>query len=195
MKIVEMILNDESENQGVYAVSVVESPAIEENWVALNKHFIELKNIDEEKKILMGAALIPNKQILRYDEKIGEYYIYFSKDTIKKTSELYLKRNNQNNATFEHEVKVGGLHVVESWIIENSKVDKSANYGFELPEGTWMITMKVENEDIWKKVKDGDIKGFSIEGIYSSVDENLSKQKDEKSILDQIIALLNGEGK
>jgi len=190
MRIVEMILNEESETQGVYAVSVVESPAIEENWVALNKHFIELKSVDEEKKILMGAALIPNKQILRYDKEIGEYYIYFSKDTIKKTSELFLKRNNQNNATYEHEIKVGGLHVVESWIVENSKIDKSANYGFDLPEGTWVITMKVENEDIWNKVKAGDIKGFSIEGLFSSNDENLSKQKDEETILEQIIDLL-----
>ena len=102
MKIVELILNEEDENAGVDAVSIVENPAIESDFIALNKHQVELKTIDEEKKILMGMALIPNKQIYRRNEKTNEeYYIYFSKKTIRKVSELFLKKSNQKNATLE----------------------------------------------------------------------------------------------
>ena len=191
MNIIEMVLNETAENQGIHAVSVVESPAIEENWIALNKQLIELKSIDEEKKILMGAALVPDKQIYRNDKENGEFYIYFSKDTIRKASQLFLQRSNQNNATYEHQMKIEGMSVVESWIIENSKQDKSAIYGFDLPEGTWMISMKVDNEEVWNKVKSGDIKGFSIEGYFEPSGTKLSKQPTEEELLNQILEILN----
>lgn len=187
MEVMELILDEQNPNQGVYAVSVVEHPAIEEDWVALNKHFVELKEVDDEKRLLMGAALIPDKQILRLNEKTKEeYYIFFSKDTIRKASELFFKRNKQSNATYEHMKEVQGMTVVESWIIEDEKTDKSRLYNFELPVGTWMISMKVDNEDVWQKVKAGEVKGFSIEGYFESKEE-LSKHE---SILDQIKNIL-----
>lgn len=187
MEVMELILDEQNPNQGVYAVSVVEHPAIEEDWVALNKHFVELKEVDDEKRILMGAALIPDKQILRLNEKTKEeYYIFFSKDTIRKASELFFKRNKQSNATYEHMKEVQGMTVVESWIIEDEKTDKSRLYNFELPVGTWMISMKVDNEDVWQKVKAGEVKGFSIEGYFESKEE-LSKHE---SLLDQIKNIL-----
>ena len=187
MEVMELILDEQNPNQGVYAVSVVEHPAIEEDWVALNKHFVELKEVDDEKRILMGAALIPDKQILRLNEKTKEeYYIFFSKDTIRKASELFFKRNKQSNATYEHMKEVQGMTVVESWIIEDEKTDKSRLYNFELPVGTWMISMKVDNEDVWQKVKAGEVKGFSIEGYFESKEE-LSKHE---SLLDQIQNIL-----
>lgn len=187
MEVMELILDEQNPNQGVYAVSVVEHPAIEEDWVALNKHFVELKEVDDEKRILMGAALIPDKQILRLNEKTQEeYYIFFSKDTIRKASELFFKRNKQSNATYEHMKEVQGMTVVESWIIEDEKTDKSRLYNFELPVGTWMISMKVDNEDVWQKVKAGEVKGFSIEGYFESKEE-LSKHE---SLLDQIKNIL-----
>lgn len=187
MEVIELILDEQNKNQGVYAVSVVEHPAIEEDWVALNKHFVELKEVDDEKRILMGAALIPDKQILRLNEKTKEeYYIFFSKDTIRKASELFFKRNKQSNATYEHMKEVQGMTVVESWIVEDEKHDKSVKYGFSLPMGTWMISMKVDNEDVWNKVKAGEVKGFSIEGYFESKEE-LSKHE---SILDQIKNIL-----
>jgi len=179
MRIVEMTLNEDAETQGVYAVSVVNSPAIEADWVALNKQFVELKTVDEEKRILLGAALIPNKQIYRNDEKNGEYYIYFSQDTIRKASQVFLKRSNQNNATIEHRNAIDGMSVVESWIVENSKVDKSALYNFEFPVGTWMIAMKVDNDEVWNKVKEGEIKGFSIEGYFQEGNQDMSNQESE----------------
>ena len=189
-KIIELIIDENDLQTGIHAVSVVHSPAIEENFIALSKHEIELKEVDSEKKILMGAALVPNKQILRADKDGKGYYIYFSEDTIKKASELFLMRSNQNNATYEHKEKLNGMSVVESWVIDNPEMDKSKEYGFNLPKGTWMIAMKVNNEDIWKDVKAGKVKGFSIEGYFADKYE-MSQEKDEKQeIINQLKELL-----
>ena len=189
-KIIELIIDENDLQTGIHAVSVVHSPAIEENFIALSKHEIELKEVDAEKKILMGAALVPNKQILRADKDGKGYYIYFSEDTIKKASELFLMRSNQNNATYEHKEKLNGMSVVESWVIDNPEMDKSKEYGFNLPKGTWMIAMKVNNEDIWKDVKAGKVKGFSIEGYFADKYE-MSQEKDEKQeIINQLKELL-----
>jgi hypothetical protein len=188
MDIIEMVLDDNSERQGVYAVSVVNAPAIEEDWIALNKQIVELKSVDEDKRLLMGAALIPNKQIYRKDKDNNEFYIYFSSATIKKASELFLKRNKQNNATYEHMKEIDGMTVVESWIIEDEQMDKSKLYNFSLPKGTWMISMKVDNDEVWSKVKAGEIKGFSIEGYFETKEANLSKDEE---ILEQIKSILN----
>ncbi len=189
-KIIELIIDENDLQTGIHAVSVVHSPAIEENFIALSKHEIELKEVDTEKKILMGAALVPNKQILRADKDGNGYYIYFSEDTIKKASELFLMRSNQNNATLEHKEKLNGMSVVESWVIDNPEMDKSKEYGFNLPKGTWMISMKVNNEDIWNDVKAGKVKGFSIEGYFADKYE-MSQEKDEKQeIINKLKELL-----
>jgi hypothetical protein len=189
-KIIELIIDENDLQTGIHAVSVVHSPAIEENFIALSKHEIELKEVDSEKKILMGAALVPNKQILRADKDGKGYYIYFSENTIKKASELFLMRSNQNNATYEHKEKLNGMSVVESWVIDNPEMDKSKEYGFNLPKGTWMIAMKVNNEDIWKDVKAGKVKGFSIEGYFADKYE-MSQEKDEKQeIINKLKELL-----
>ena len=185
-EIIELLIDETKDEYGINAVSVVRDPAIEENFVALNKHEVELKEVDTEKRILMGAALIPNKQIYRRN-KDKEYYIFFSEETVRKASELFLMRSNQNNATYEHERKMlDGMSVVESWIIEDEKTDKSRLYNFNLPKGTWMISMKVNNDEIWQSVKDGKVKGFSIEGHFADKYE-MSKEKIEK---DEIIAYL-----
>jgi hypothetical protein len=186
VEIIELLIDETKLEAGINAVSVVESPAIEENFIALKKHEVELKEVDAEKRILMGAALVPNKQIYRRN-KDKEFYIYFSEDTVRKASELFLMRSNQNNATLEHERKMlDGMSVVESWIIEDEKQDKSAKYGFNLPKGTWMISMKVNNDDVWQKVKDGEVKGFSIEGHFVDKYEMSLQQNEE----DEIIAFL-----
>ena len=185
MKIIELVIDEKDEMSGIEAVSVVSSPAIEENFIALNKQEVQLKKIDEEKRILMGAALIPNKQIYRVNEKKEEYYIFFSENTVRKASELFLMRANQNNATYEHKDKLEGLSVVESWIIEDEKSDKSRLYGFDLPVGTWMISMKVNNDEVWGDVKEGKVKGFSIEGYFADKYEMslIDTKKDEDEIL------------
>ena len=193
MRIVELIIDDKDETSGIDAVSVVSSPAIEENFIALNKHEVQLKQIDEEKRLLMGAALVPNKQIYRVNDKQEEYYIFFSENTVRKASELFLKRSNQNNATYEHKDKLSGMSVVESWIIEDTKQDKSAKYGFDLPVGTWMISMKVDNDKVWQDVKDGKVKGFSIEGYFADKYE-MKAELSENELIEKIKEIIrNGE--
>ena len=180
MRIVELLLDEESLQAGIQAISVVESPAIEEDFVALKDEQpkIELKTIDKEKRILMGAALIPNKPIYRRNGE-DEYYIYFSQDTVRKASELFFINGNQNKATLEHQMDVQGTSVVESWIIEGEQ-DKSKMYGMDLPVGTWMVSMKILNDELWEGyVKSGKVKGFSIEGYFVDKVE-ASKQDPEE---------------
>ena len=181
MRIVELILN-EDELTGIDAISIVENPAIEQDFIALKTEEVKLAEVDKEKKILMGALLIPNKPIYRNSEE-GEYYIYFSKDTVLKASQRYLTNGNQNNSTLEHQHQLSGLTLVESWIVEDEVHDKSRKYGMNVPIGTWMGTMKVNNDEVWNDyVKEGKVKGFSIEGYFADK-LKMSKQETEDDIL------------
>lgn len=190
---VELFIKDENED-GVFAVSLVESPAIEENFIALSTHKMELKVVDEDKKIVTGLALVPDKRIyrkmkLKEGEEPKEFNIYFSKETISKTAELFMKKLNLNNITSEHEKPVTGVTVIESWVVEDTDKDKTALYNLKAPVGSWAITMKVYNEEEWSKIKAGDYKGFSIEGIYQGMDAlNMSKDLD---IIEQLKHILD----
>lgn len=167
MKIIELILDEEEFDTGVDAISIVESPAIESDFVALKNQEIKLAEVDKEKKILMGALLIPDKPIYRNGSE-GEYYIFFSKDTIVKASQMFLQNGKQSNSTLEHSKALNGLTLVESWIVESKEQDKSALYGLDVPVGTWMGSVKVNNEDVWNEyVKTNKVKGFSIEGYFA----------------------------
>lgn len=166
MRIVELILDEEQEI-GIEAISVVENPAIEEDFIALKSQEFKLAEVDKEKRILMGALLIPNKPIYRRNGE-DEYYIYFSKDTVLKASQMYLMQGKQNNSTLEHQYQINGLSLVESWIVEDKVHDKSVKYGMDLPLGTWVGAVKVNNDKIWEEfVKTGKVKGFSIEGYFA----------------------------
>jgi hypothetical protein len=178
MRIVELIIDESEKLAGVDAVSIVEFPAIESNFISLNEQLV-LAKVDTEKKILMGAALIPNKNIYRRNGE-DEYYIFFSDETVRKASELFLMNSNQNNATLEHDKKLKDLSVVESWIVEDAEMDKSKKYGLNAPVGTWMVSMKVNNEQIWNDfVKTGKVKGFSIEGYFADkLEMSLQDAKD-----------------
>lgn len=167
MEVYELFIEEDSEFSGVEAISIVEEPAIESDFVALKAHKIEMAEVNAEKRILMGPALIPNKQIYRRNGE-DEYYIFFSEDTVRKASQLFLAKGNQNNSTLEHEYQLKGMSVVESWIVEDEKTDKSALYDLSVPKGTWMVSVKVNNDEVWEEfVKSGKVKGFSIEGYFS----------------------------
>lgn len=168
MEVFELFIDESGENNGIQAISIVEQPAIESDFVALRAHKIEMAEVNAEKRILMGPALIPNKQIYRKNDKGDEYYIFFSEDTVRKASQLFLSNGNQNNSTLEHEYQLKGMSVVESWIVEDEEQDKSAIYNLNVPKGTWMVSVKVNNDEVWEEfVKTGKVKGFSIEGYFS----------------------------
>ena len=178
MKLIELILDDD-EAIGVEAISVVENPAIESDFVALKTQEIKLAEIDKEKRLLMGALLIPKKPIYRKNGE-DEYYIFFSEKTVAKASQMYLQNGNQSQSTLEHDKQLQGLTLVESWIVEDKEKDKTALYGLDVPVGTWMGSVKVNNDEIWNDyVKTGRVKGFSIEGYFADKMERPNEEAKE----------------
>lgn len=193
-KIVELIIDEDSkeEKDGVFAISLVEEPAIQSDFIALSKQEkkieVEFATQDKEKQILMGAVLIPNKQILRIDKETGDdYYVYFTKETIRKASQLFMMNSYQNSHTIDHNRQLTNLTVVESWI-KDSKLDKSEQYGYgNLPIGTWFVSVKVNDKSVWDNyVKTGKVKGFSIEGYFTDKTE-LSKDEQTLNQIKEII--------
>lgn len=176
MDTIELFIED-FDQDGIKAISFVNDPAIEENWVALNKQEVAFKSVDEDKRIVIGIALKPDLLIPRVK---GDYQfnVIFSKETVKEASHLYLKQLNNNEATLEHEEKAEGLSVVESWLVEDPKNDKSNIYGLEASEGDWVVMMSVDNDEVWKKVKDGTFLGYSIEGSFADRVIDASKPKE-----------------
>ena len=194
-KIIELILDDELELNGIEAISVVENPAIESDFIALNSQDVKLAEVNAEKRLLMGALLIPNKPIYRRNGQ-DEYYIFFSKDTVLKASQKYLMSNNQHNATMEHQYDISGLTLVESWIVEDEVHDKSRKYGLDVPVGTWMGSVKVNNDEVWNDyVKTGKVKGFSIEGYFADKmerpNESLEMSEEERDAQEKIDKLMD----
>ena len=185
-KLIELIIDETAEMFGVEAISVVKFPAIEENFVFFNNDFLSLAKVDEEKRQLVGAVLIPDKKIPRLDKETNEEYdVFFTKETIAQAQKLFMANLNNNNHTFEHKEPIEGLTVVESWIKEDEKHDKSNMWGFKnMPVGTWFVQVSAENNpDIWEKIKNKEVRGFSIEGWFTDKLIEASKSKD---ILDEV---------
>lgn len=186
MKLYELLIDENDQIlSGVNAISIVENPAIQSDFIALgDQKPVLLAEVNKDKQILMGAALIPERPIYRKDGD-EEYYVYFSKETIAKTAEAFFRNNNQNNATLEHAEVLENMTVFESWIVEDPEYDKSKKYGLEVPEGTWMVSMKVDDKDVWDNyVKDNKVFGFSIEGKFANV---LRKEKSDMNFSDQVL--------
>jgi hypothetical protein len=178
---IEMIISDESQD-GVFAISLVDKPAIQEDFIYLSSHEIELKVVNEEKREVVGIALVPDKKIYRNVDG-QEFNIYFTSQTIEKTNELFMRNLNLNKITSQHERDVEGVSVIESWIVEDSKQDKSNIYKLNAPVGSWVVKMKVYNDSEWVRVKNGEYKGFSIEGKYKEAEVKASEQVDETTEL------------
>jgi len=192
MKIIELIISNDED--GIEAISLVDRPAIESNFITLAKEYeMNLAEVDLEKKILMGPALIPNKMIFRKDGD-QKYQVFFSENTVEQASQMYLQNGNQSNATLQHKVKIEGMSLVESWIITDPEMDKSKSYGFSLPKGTWMVSMKADNQEVWAKAKSGEIKGFSIEGYFADkLSLELLPEISDEELVNQIINVIENE--
>lgn len=198
MKIIELVLDEENlqDDNGISAISIVESPAIEEDFIALKNQEFKFAEQDKEKKLLLGAALVPNRPIFRKDSTGSEdYYIFFSSETVRKASELFFIKGNQSNSTLEHQSDLEGLTVVESWIVESEK-DKSRHYNLNVPVGTWMVSVKCDNDEIWEDyVKTGKVKGFSIEAFFSDKmarpkDSTIKEEAAAQDFIDEISKIL-----
>lgn len=160
-----------------------------EKWGGISVNNKKLLFYDEDKRIVVGAAMVPNKMIHRYDELGNMYYVFFSKDSIKRMAAKFMKQKRTDETSIEHDGKKLGsqkVYVTESWVSEDPVKDKSAAYGFNLPAGTWFVAMKVEDSSVWKKIKKGELTGFSVEGLFA---EKSVFSKQEKQI-NQIKAIL-----
>ena len=173
---------DDALHLGVDEIAFVEDPAIQELWVAMANEITKLF-LSEDKMIVTGPALVPDKLIYRVHPKTGEeYYIRFSEETIQAIVQRYFTQNKQINFNLEHDKEndVQGV-ILESWIVSDPSMDKSATMGFkQLKKGTWMISVKVEDHQFWNDyVKTGQVRGFSIEGAFGqSLAEAMSKQEE-----------------
>ena len=193
----ELIL--ESDEDGVFANSLVESPAIERDFVWLNKE-VSFQSVSDEKQLVAGPILVPNKKILRIDGEGKRFSVFFTPETIEMVSRKFMKNKYGDSVTLEHGNKTAGVYLTESWIVQNPIKDASNSYGFTLPRGTWFGVYKVDDKNIWDKVKDGTFRGFSIEGLFehrkSNVKLSLEKQisdlteEEAKDLLERIHSML-----
>ena len=178
----ELILKDPEDE--VFAVSFVDKPAIERDFVFFGKE-IQFQAIDEEKRLVAGPLLIPNKKILRLDGESKPYYVFFKPDTIEAIARKFMAKKFNDKVTTEHDKKVKDIYLTESWLVGQSGKDKSNMYGFTLPIGTWFGVYKVENDDVWDKVKKGEFNGFSIEGLFEHKKSDLKLSAiEDKNIED-----------
>lgn len=183
---------EEDGMKGVKAISLVDVPAIESNFIALRADSVKLSTVNEKRKMLYGAALIPDKLILRIDpETKEEYYIRFTKGSIERIAYNYMKSGNQHNATYMHDFAVQGCTVVESWIKEDEQ-DKATLLGLDAPVGSWVVGMKVDSQEVWERVENGEVLGFSIEGFFDTASEAFKRQEptEEEKVLNELKDLL-----
>ena len=169
-----------------YAISMVESPAIESDFVALSKEEEDKVQVfleSNERHMVYGAALIPEKDIYRNNGE-QEFYISFTKESIERMSQDFMKEYRQHEVKTDHDEVANEVCVVESWLVEDSYKDKSNALGINVPEGTWMVGMKVNNIETWERVKSGELKGFSVESMltleeFSKIENNMDNTNEE----------------
>lgn len=180
-------------------ISLVSKPAIEQEFMLFNSAVdLDFKTIDDEKRVVTGAAMRPNIKIPRRTDDGELYYGFFSENTVRKAAELFFKKgSNMNETNIEHEFDILGVYVFESWIVEDPEVDKAKALGFsDIRKGDWFVSMKVENEDVWNNyLKTGLIKGYSVEirteeKIISDLMNIFSKYTDDDDIIEKIIKII-----
>ena len=186
-------------SKGVFAISLVNAPATEETFIAMAKQekIVKFAKVDEEQRILMGLVLQPEQLIYRVDEDGNEFEMFFSAETIKDFSQNFFQSGFQLNSKLEHDEPIEGVTFVESWLVEDPKVDKSAAFGLEYPKGSWLVSMKVDNDDIWNNyIKTGELKGFSIDGMVEleevNFKSNIQMSKSNKNILALLKQIVSG---
>lgn len=181
---------DENGMLGLTAMGLVDVPAIEENWVALSSEKIKLSSVDNERRMLYGAALIPEKLILRIDKNNEEYYMKFERETIERLAHDFYKKNLHHTTNLQHQYPVSGVTIVESWLKEGNS-DKSLALGLtDLPDGTWFIGAKVDDDTVWEEVKSGAIRGFSIEGMFTEQSVEMHAMNVEALLIKEIESVL-----
>lgn len=187
-KVYDFILGEN--NEGVFAMSLVKRGAMQTSFIKLSEEEeTKVTSIDEDKKIVTGIAMIPDKLIYRKDIDGEEAYIRFSKDTVREAAYGFISGNGSKVSTLEHEVNTEGVETIESWIVEDAENDKANALGLDVTVGCWILSQRITDDDLWDDVKNGEYNGFSIEGSFSKVE--LSKDNGKTNTLDDISNILN----
>ena len=166
-------------------VALVDAPAIQRDWMAFNDS-MPLKFGSDDERIVVGAAMVPDMLIYRSDPKMGEFYVKFSKQTIADIALKFFEKGYQNNVNLMHnaDVTLSGVTFFQSFIKDSAK--GIAGMDGDYPDGTWFLGAKVNNPDAWALVKEGKVKGFSVEGLF----KYKPKQLTPAETFDQIKKLI-----
>lgn len=202
LETIEMIIEDDNINP-VYALSLVDNPATQDQTVLLSEEkqsiklsevlegveVVQLAEVSSEKQLIMGLVLEPNTKIPRKKENGDLYNITFKPETVVKASHLYMANLNNNNATVDHKEEIEGVSTVESWVVEDTKLDKSAIYGKEYNVGSWAVILKVHDTKQWEEFKENGTTNISLEGIFTPKEQatELSKIDELSSLWDKVI--------
>jgi len=178
MEVIELTLTKGTELD--FQIALVDSPAIESDFMAFKKHH-QFKVISEDKRIVSGFAMMAEKPIYRRDDDGREYYVKFTSESVKNIAEQFFKNKltNKTNAMHQTDNFLEGVYVFESFLIDETRGISIPKGYDDAPEGSWFISMKVENDEVWESVKNGTFKGFSVEGIFDQAEEKyMSQLKD-----------------
>ena len=198
MLIKELVIDKNKLTNEVFALSLVGAPATDSEFVYLSKEDIQIKMsaINQEQKIIVALAMIPDLKMPRVDKVTGEpYEVFFSQETVRDAARMYMQREYNNESTVHHESKVENVGVIESWIVEDPNQDKTNLYGLNAPRGSWAVIMKIDNPIVEKEIKDGVFNGISIEGSFTPVQHErtfLSKETYE-SVINNFKSISDGE--
>lgn len=173
-RVIELVINEDEES-GVNAISLVDNPAIEINFLYFKKEDIPKNKFlfaDTDKHILVSPIMIPNIEIPRLDDNNEVYYVKFSEETILKIAQKFMKDEHTNETNIDHQANIdAGTYLFESWIVETPEDKAYTKYNFNIPLGTWMGSFKVDDDDVWELVKSGKVNGVSVEGLFIDADE------------------------
>lgn len=186
LPIYKLEINENDQDTGVNFVALVDNPAIERNWVAFNKQEKFIKN--EEKQIVSGPLMVADLPIYRRDETLGEYYAIFTAETIEKIVHKFFKMGMIHNVNLMHDSAqvVKDTYMIESYIIDRKRGINPPQEFEGITDGSWFGSFKVENSEVWDKIKSGELKGFSIEGAF----DHLFYVDKEKEQINQIIEII-----
>jgi hypothetical protein len=197
LPVYKLVINPEDET-GVDFVSLVTSPAIERDFVYFNEHkfLVEMKKErkkfeiqNEEKRIIFGMAMEADKNIYRYDDVRGEYYVYFDADTIFEIAKKWARGDRYDSVNTHHDAVTNGLSLFESYIVDRKR-GKLPPEGYEdVADGSWFLSYIVNDDSIWEKVKSGEFKGFSVEGYFDF--EESQEDKVTNAIMSKLAKILD----
>jgi hypothetical protein len=157
-------------NMGGYTSQKALDKAKQTAAIKYNASAMDFATVDEDQQVVVAPAMVPETLIKRLDENGMEYYVYFSKDTIKRIAEKFFAKNYHNNTDINHDGEVTQANtLLESWIVEDPEKDKSSLYGFDVVPGTWMLSMRINDDETWKKIKAGALRGYSISGVFAEL--------------------------